>query len=430
MRTWVLFFGVLMSIECSAQFKNIKIADELNGFSPINSSIAINHKDSKNIVAAVSLNRSVYTLDGGTTWAESKVPSVFGGGNPLVISDMKGHFYYFHQSDPGGKGKGNENWMDRVVLQKSDDGGATWGEENFFGLNPSKNQSHFTPSINAKKSILYSAWTQFDQYGLDDASCQSSILFSVSSNGSKWSKPLQLSQTPGDCMDGNKTAANATAVVSLDGKMYAAWTLNEVIFFDRSYDGGDTWLSNDLAIGKQIGGWALSNIPGVKLSNSRPTLIIDTSPTRVMNSLYVAFADQRNGANDTDIWFMRSVNRGDNWTSPFRINSDGKGHHQFSPAIAVDASSAFIYVVYYDRRNYEDNQTDVYLSYSFDGGNVFYEKKISETPFTPTDTGSLGDVINIAASDGIITPIWSRMDDGKVSVWTTIIKVGDLSRGK
>ena len=33
-----------------------------------------------------------------------------------------------------------------------------------------------------------------------------------------------------------------------------------------------------------------------------------------------------------------------------------------------------------------------------------------------------GEYISISAHAGIITPIWMRVEDGKTSVWTTVIK--------
>ncbi len=60
------------------------------------------------------------------------------------------------------------------------------------------------------------------------------------------------------------------------------------------------------------------------------------------------------------------------------------------------------------------------------GESSFKNVKISETPFTPVDSAFFGDYNNIAAHKGIITPIWTRMDDGKTSVWTAVIKQSEL----
>ena len=158
--------------------------------------------------------------------------------------------------------------------------------------------------------------------------------------------------------------------------------------------------------------------------------MVNNSPSRAHGNLYIVHADQKNGENDTDIWFLRSVNRGDNWTLPLRINFDEPGKHQFMPSMTVDQTTGSIYIVYYDRRAYDDLRTDVYLAYSFDGGSSFREVKISETPFVPNESKPFADYINIVAIGGIITPIWTRMDDGVSSVWTTVIKDSELSRAK
>ncbi len=182
-------------------------------------------------------------------------------------------------------------------------------------------------------------------------------------------------------------------------------------------------------VAKQEGGWTLT-IPGLDRSNGLPVLAIDNSLGKYRGMLYLLWADQRNGEDDTDIWLTRSLNRGDYWSKPVRVNNDDSRAHQFLPWITVDPTNGHLYVVYYDRRNYADNQTDVYLSYSFDGGNNFKEVKISESPFTPEAGTFFGDYTNIDAFGGVITPIWTRMDKGKTSVWTTIIKDEELAKLK
>jgi hypothetical protein len=184
-------------------------------------------------------------------------------------------------------------------------------------------------------------------------------------------------------------------------------------------------LRNDLAIQRIYGGWSMK-IPGLSRCNGMPVLMIDNSTSRFTGSLYLVWADQKNGENDTDIWFSRSTSSGDNWTSPVRINQDAPGKHQFLPWMTVDQTTGHIYIVYYDRRAYDDNQTDVYLAYSTDGGNKFTEVKISESPFVPSDQKFFGDYNNISAHKGVIAPIWTRMDEGRTSVWTAIIKQEDL----
>ena len=77
-------------------------------------------------------------------------------------------------------------------------------------------------------------------------------------------------------------------------------------------------------------------------------------------------------------------------------------------------------MVYYDRRAYDDNRTDVYLAYSLDGANHFKEVKISEQPFIPVHANLAGNYIGISASKGLIAAIWTRYDDGKPSVMSAV----------
>lgn len=417
---------IAMAFEGMAQPKNIKLAEEVKGvYPPLEPSIAINHKNEKNMVAGVVLDRAIYTMDGGTTWAETKLESPYGVyGDPALISDSNGDFYYFHLSNPGDGGSGE--WPDRIVCQKSTDGGKTWSSGSFTGLNPPKNQDKAWPAIDPKHDEICVTWTQFDKYGLKDPNCQSTILFSKStSGGKKWSQPVQLSQTHGDCIDDDNTAEGAVPAVGADGKIFVAWSNQGIIYMDRSYDEGKTWLKNDMALVKQVGGWAM-DIPGINRCNGMPVLMIDNSKSRFRGSLYLVWADQINGEDDTDIWFMRSVNHGDNWTQPERINQDSVRRHQFFPWMAIDQATGNMYIVYYDRRAYDDLRTDVYVAYSSDGGTNFNEVKVSESPFVPTKEKFFGDYNNIAAHNGIIAPIWTRMDEGKTSVWTAIIKQDEL----
>jgi hypothetical protein len=98
--------------------------------------------------------------------------------------------------------------------------------------------------------------------------------------------------------------------------------------------------------------------------------------------------------------------------------------------MAVDPTTGYVYIVYYDRSAYDDAQTDVYIAYSVDSGASFKNVKISEKPFTPIADVPFGDYINISASEGIVTPVWTRMDDGKTSIWTAVINHADLEKAK
>ncbi len=125
--------------------------------------------------------------------------------------------------------------------------------------------------------------------------------------------------------------------IGVDGKAFVTWSNQDKIFLDRSFSGGGLWLTNDIAVGQQPGGWDMK-VPGYDRCIGMPVLMINQSKSPAQGTLYFVWADQRNGENDTDIWFMRSTNFGDNWTSPMKLGDDKNKRHQYSPWMTVDQS--------------------------------------------------------------------------------------------
>jgi hypothetical protein len=311
-------------------------------------------------------------------------------------------------------------------MRKSEDGGETWAAGEPIAVNNPKDQRQGWATTDSKGN-LFVTWTQFDKYGDTGPDCKSNVMFSMSKNGKKWSDPFVITQLSGNCAGAGDAPQGARPAVTYDGKVMVAWSDQGKLYLDRSFNGGELWLSNDIVVADQPGGSDLK-IPGHDRSSGMPVLMTDNSKSPYKGSLYLVWADQRNGANDTDIWFTRSHNFGDNWSSPARVNDDGKGKHQYLPAMAVDPATGYLYIIYYDRRNYDDNRTDVYVAYSKDGGASFKNVLISEKPFTPEEDVIFVKYNDISAQRGIIAPIWTRVDDGKTSVWTAVIKQEELGK--
>jgi hypothetical protein len=404
-------------------FRNIKIADSIpQSMPPCEPSITVSEKDPNNIVAGVVLDRAISTKDGGQTWNQTKLTSQWGVfGDPTLISDPQGNFYFLHLTTR------KAAHLDRIVCQKSVDGGRSWSDGASIGNNPPTQQDKQWAACHPTKPYIYATWTQFDKYAEKDPHFHSNIMFSASTDsGETWSKGTRINEISGECLDDSGTTEGAVPAVDRAGRVFVTWSNQGVIWFQRTLDGGKTWLKHDIAIAKQYGGWDMA-IPGLGRSNGMPVLMVDNSKGPHQGNLYVVFADKRNGENDSDIFVIRSTDHGDTWTSPKRINQDAPGKQQFLPWLAVDQSTGYLYVVYYDRRAYSDLQTDVYVAYSTDGGDSFTESRISESPFVPTEKRFFGDYNNISAAKGIIAPVWTRMDEGKTTVWTAVIKQSDLT---
>ncbi len=403
--------------------KNVLIHQGTTGFGPCEPSIYINPKDDNKIVAGSVLNNVYFSDDGGVTWSKDQLESSYGVyGDPVISADSKGNFYYLHLSDPDKKGWSSQKLLDRIVIQKSADG-KTWEDGSFMGMHHPKDQDKHWIGIDPKTDALYVTWTEFDKYNSKNAKDNSRILFSKSTDeGATWSEAISINQFDGNCLDDDRTTEGAVPVAGLNGEVYVAWSYDNKIYFDYSKDSGKTWQDEDILAVQQPSGWTF-DIPDIGRANGLPILSIDHSQSKHRGTLYLNWTDQRNGENDTDVWLSKSTDKGLTWSKPKRVNDDPAGKQQFFTWMSVDAATGYIYTVFYDRRNHDDSQTDVYLAYSTDGGDTFTNQKISETPFLPTSEGVFfGDYNNISARNGKVRPIWTRCDEGKLSVWTSLIE--------
>jgi hypothetical protein len=141
--------------------------------------------------------------------------------------------------------------------------------------------------------------------------------------------------------------------------------------------------------------------------------------------LYLNWADQSNGVDDTDSWLMSSADGGETWTKAVKVNQDKTKSHQFFTCMTIDQSNGNLHFVFYDRSNYKqgDNQTDVVWCMSKDGGKTFTQNTISKKSFVPNEKVFFGDYLGISAVENRIRPIWPRMDAGKITLWTALIDI-------
>ena len=92
----------------------------------------------------------------------------------------------------------------------------------------------------------------------------------------------------------------------------------------------------------------------------------------------------------------------------------------------IDQTNGHLYFVFYDRRAYLDNQTDVYMAISSDGGSTYLNRKISDTSFIPVGGIFFGDYNNIVAHNDIVRPIWTRINGGQLSIWTDVTPINEI----
>lgn len=403
-------------LQLNAQHTNIMIS---NGNYPEEPSVFVNPKNTNQIIAGSNINNFYFSNNGGNSWTESLLQSSLYGvwGDPCLIMDTLGNFYFFHLSNPPFGG----NWIDRIVCQKSTDNGATWNAGTYMGLNGAKAQDKEWAVVDSKNNNIYVSWTQFDNYGSSSPNDSSIILFSKSTDqGATWSGTIRISKKAGDCVDSDNTVEGAVPTVGPNGEIYVSWAGPLGIMFDRSLDQGNTWLDEDIFVSDFPGGWDYS-IPGIQRCNGLPVTCCDVSNGPYRGNIYINWTDQRNGTLDTDVWFVKSSDGGLTWSTPNRVNDDAPGKQQFFTWMTIDQITGYIYFVFYDRRNYTDKNTDVYMAVSKNGGDSFRNFKISESPFIPNQNIFFGDYTNISAHNDVIRPIWTRLDNTELSVWTAIV---------
>src|SRR5262249_9166614 len=106
------------------------------------------------------------------------------------------------------------------------------------------------------------------------------------------------------------------------------------IYFNRSLDGGATWLTQDVRLDTDAPGSSNSNNPRIAASGS---------------SVYVVWRDTRNGAGD--IYFNRSLDGGVTWsTQDVRLDTDAPGAAE-SQDVQIAASGSRVFAVWWDQRN-------------------------------------------------------------------------------
>ncbi len=381
-------------------------------------SIAINPINPKEIAAGSILDGYHYSKNGGKTWKTKQIESSYGVyGDPVLMYNSLGELFYFHLSNFD-----KTSWLDRIVCQKTTNIQGEFNDGTFPAPNGSKVQDKHWMVINPKNHHIYMTWTQFDVYNSDNKNDSSLILFSKSiDRGASWSLPKRISYFGGDCKDGDNTVEGAVPAIGKDGAIVVTWSGPQGIMLQRSLDEGKTWLDIEEQVVAHVGGWDI-DIPGMSRANGLPFLVSDMSSSLSSGTLYLNWADQSNGKDDTDIWLMKSTDNGLHWEGPIRVNQDSTKSHQYFTNMTVDPSNGDLHFIFYDRSNFPNSlKTEVCWAKSSNGGKTFQSRIVSDHCFIPSEKAFLGDYLDIDVVGPYVRPIWPTYENGKIRLWTAII---------
>lgn len=357
------------------------------------------------------------STDAGTTWGGS-VNGAGGGnsGDPTTAISLSGRYYvnYIHSS--GGQGISystdqGQSWTP-VLIAPSPGGWNSLLDKNHMWIDNSPTSPF--------EGNLYAAWTNFG--GNND----SEIEISYSTNeGLNWTSAVNISSA----VNAGSHNQGVNIQTGPNGEVYAIWAIydafpqdEKAIGMAKSLDGGVTW---------QPATRIINNIRGIRSTgtgknmrvNAFPTMAVDISNGPNRGAIYVTWPNigvpGTNTGNDMDVYMIKSTDQGATWSAPIKVNEStpGDGKKHYFPWITCDPINGNLSVVYYDDRNVGSNQCEIYTSNSSDGGETWWDLKVSDVSFTPAPIAGLadsyfGDYLGNHARDGWVYPVWTDNRQG------------------
>ena len=311
--------------------------------------------------------------------------------------------------------------LDRIVCQRSKDVKGKFNEGSFSKPNGSKVQDKHWIVIDPETDEIYMTWTQFDAYDSSNPKDSSFIHFAKSSDdGETWTDPVRISIKGGDCLDGDDTVEGAMPALGKDQRLYVVWSGPYGLMLRSSADRGQTWSPTEQMLFEHEGGWTI-DVPDFYRSNGLPVFVSDhNADSPNYGNLYLNWAIEDEETGRTSVLFSKSEDNGESWSLPVQVHKDSSEYNHFLTWMTVDPSNGNLHFVYY-RKSRNAKATDVVWASSKNGGESFNEEVISERPFDPSGTVFFGDYLNIAAVDNVVRPVWPRLDNGKITLWTALI---------
>jgi hypothetical protein len=294
--------------------------------------------------------------------------------------------------------------VQQIVLMRSRDGGQTWG-----GYSPGDNVPQQLSAKGAVSGIgchiaigptgeVYVTWY--------DNQAQALMQVFSSDRGETFTPPVPIAFITG--VD-EPFAGQAFRNLSIPASAVDAKGNVYVVVASANGQGspvteGTRELGRQLKTGK------------VNLEELRRKYTGYSRPANNINRQYMAKGDGAGPESGSDVVMFKSTDQGNSYGGPVRVNQDPKNgdSDQFQPWIAVTRKGQ-VNVSFFDRRNDPDNFfIDTYLARSNDGGQSFFDLRVSESLWDPSVNAPtsvsgkfIGDYQGLAADDGFAYPFWN-----------------------
>ncbi len=374
--------------------------------------------------------RGYFSSDGGASWGgvDLPLPPALAGSNdtrfgsdPSLAFDTRGNLFYGYIVVFFGGGAGVNGT--EMAVARSRDGGRTYPTTAFFSFQSGGNHFNDKPMITADTNLssplrdnVYIAW---------DASSGGSTAGGIRVAASS-DHGANFTVTRADDPSGPGQGIGAVPFVGPEGQLYIAWNdyKNNVIAFNRSFDGGNTW-DRQVTIAPKT----LAFDIGIPAESFRGALVYpscdaDRSNDRYRGRLYCSWMDlTANGT--TDIFVSFSDDHGTTWSQPGRPGDQlGFAVDRFNHWLSVDPVTGDVNVSFYDTRNDTTGfryQTDEYFTQSTNGGMSWRSPntRVSTVSSNEHDCNGVfpgaginygnqqGDYEGLVSHHGVSHPIWT-----------------------
>jgi hypothetical protein len=138
------------------------------------------------------------------------------------------------------------------------------------------------------------------------------------------------------------------------GQVTVCYQSNTQIFVNTDADGlGSGGFGSQVTVtNTNVGKFDLLPAQSGRSVDAESGLAYDLSGGANNGRLYMVYTDEQpDESNNMDIFLRSSSNNGANWSAPVRVNDDAGTNSQFNPHLAVDQSTGFVGISWYDARN-------------------------------------------------------------------------------
>ncbi|MBY8976758.1 hypothetical protein KHP62_13120 [Rhodobacteraceae bacterium NNCM2] len=399
------------------------------------SDIRLNYFDPDRVIAASNdLNASTMphyvSTDGGATWTTSSLPAQAGDlfqSDPEVDWASDGTAWSLALGVDGASNI-------RLYAYSSPDNGATWN----FDATVSGAQ------LGADRQIIWvdhSATSPFKDQVYAIWHNGTPVFFSRRTPGptGTWSAPIQLSGA-----ETQTVGIGADVRTNANGDVFTFWPDADGsgnIVFAKSVDGGNTFtapvvIANTFATTRRLA------IPAASSRSLRVYISAGAYRTATKDLVYAVWSDLSGetgcttgggpGTNassscKTRVWFIRSTDGGNTWSTPVMINNQSGLNDQFHSRLCVDESNGLIVVTYHDTVADSDRvESHVYYQTSSDDG-LSWSNPIQITSSPSDATGGAvdpqgfgyGDYDGLSGHHGTFFPCWTDFRNNVEEIWSS-----------